>query len=45
MKNNEKVWREKAKNKHRELSEEEKHIKKEYGKIDILISLKKRNKN
>ena len=34
--NNKKLLRERAKNKYRELSEEEKHIKREYGKKKIL---------
>ena len=42
---NREVLTEKAKNKYRELSEEEKHIKTEYGKADIIICLKKRNKD
>ena len=33
--------RERAKNKYRELSEEEKNIKREYGKKDIITCLKK----
>ena len=39
--NNKEVLREKAKNKYRELSEEEKSM----GEIDIIICLKKRNKD
>ena len=41
--NNKELLRERAKNKYRELSEEEKNIKREYGKNNI-ICLKKRNK-
>ena len=38
--------RERAKNKYRELSEEEKDIKRQFGKkADIIICLKKRNKD
>ena len=37
--------REKRRDKYRNLPEEEKNKKREYGKIDIAISLKKRNKN
>ena len=44
--NNKKVLRENEKNKYRDLSNKEGHIKREYGKkIDIIICLKKRNKN
>ena len=42
--NNKKILRERAKNKYRELSEEEKDIKREYGKKGI-ICLKKIRKN
>ena len=34
-----------ARNKYRNLSEEDKKKKREYGKIDIIICLKKRSKN
>ena len=44
-KNNKEVLREKAKNKYRELSEEEKNIKENLEETDIIISLKKRNKD
>ena len=37
--------RERAKNKYRELSEEEKHIKREYGKKDIIACPKKIKKD
>ena len=37
--------REQARNKYRNLSEEDKEKKREYGKIDIVICLKKRTKN
>ena len=37
--------REQARDKYRNLSEEEKIKKKDMGKIDITICLKKRNKN
>ena len=40
-KNNKELFRERAKNKYRELSEEEKNIKREYGKKDIITCLKK----
>ena len=43
-KNNKERLRKQAKNKYRNLSEEEKNIKREYGSIDIIIRLKKRNK-
>ena len=36
--------REQARNKYRDLSEEEENKKREYGKIDISICLKKRKK-
>ena len=35
------IKRERAKNKYRELSKEEKNIKREYGKKDIITCLKK----
>ena len=37
--------REQARNKYRNLSEEDKEKKRQYGKIDIVICLKKRSKN
>ena len=37
--------RDQARNKYRNLSEEEKNKKREYGKTDIVICLKKRNKD
>ena len=37
--------RERAKNKYRELSEEENNIKREYGKKYIITCLKRKNKN
>ena len=37
--------REQSKNKYRNLSEEYKEKKREYGKIDIKICLKRRSKN
>ena len=43
--NNKKVSRESAKNRYRELSEEENNIKREYGKTDIIKCLKKENKD
>ena len=44
--NNKELLRKRAKHRYRELSEEEKNIKREYGKkADIIIFLKKRNKN
>ena len=42
--NNKERLREQAKDKYRNLSEEEKIKKREYGKIDISICLKKRKK-
>ena len=42
--NNKELSRGRAKNKYRELSEEEKNIKREYGKTDIIACLKKRKK-
>ena len=43
--NNKELLRERAKNKYRELSEEGKNIKREYGKKDIIICPKKIRKN
>ena len=43
--NNEELLRERTKNKYRELSKEEKNIKREYGKKDIITCLKKIRKN
>ena len=44
--NNKELLKERAKNKYRELSEDEKNIKREYGKIkDIIICLKNIRKN
>ena len=43
--NNKELLKERAKNKYRELSEEEKNIKREYGKKDIIICLKKIRKS
>ena len=43
--NDTKRLREQAKTKYRNLSEEDKEKKREYGKIDIVICLKKKNKN
>ena len=43
--NDEKRLREHARDKDRNLSEEEKNKKREYGKKDISICLKKRKKN
>ena len=37
--------REQERKKYRNLSEEDKNKKREYGKIDIIICLKKRSKN
>ena len=37
--------REKARDKYRNLSEEQKNKKREYSKIDIMICLKKKNKD
>ena len=42
---NKELLRERAKNRYRELSEEEKNIKREYGKKDIIACLKKRKKD
>ena len=39
--NNNELLRERAKNKYKKLSEEEKNIKREYGKKDIIACLKK----
>ena len=44
-KNNKERLREQARDKYRNLSEEEKNKKREYGKIDITICLTKRNKD
>ena len=44
-KNNKERLREQARHKYRNLSEEEKNKKREYGKIDITICLTKRNKD
>ena len=43
--NDKESLREQARNKYRNLSEEDKNKKREYGKIDIIICLKKRSKN
>ena len=43
--NNKERLREQARNKYRNLSEEDKKKKREYGKKDIIICLKKRSKN
>ena len=43
--NNKELLRKRAKNKYRELSEEEKNIKREYGKKDIITCLKKIKKD
>ena len=43
--NNKELLTERARNKYRELSEEEKDIKREYGKKDIITCLKKIKKN
>ena len=43
--NNKKRLREQARNQYRNLSEEEKIKKREYGKLDISICLKKRKKD
>ena len=43
--NDKEILREQARNKYRNLSEEDKKKKREYGKIDIIICLKKRSKN
>ena len=44
-KNNNKRLKKQATDKYRNLSEEDKNKKREYGKIDITICLKKRSKN
>ena len=44
-KNNKDRLREQARDKYRNLSEEEKNKKENMGKIDIIICLKKRNKD
>ena len=44
-KNNKKVLKERAKNKYRELSEEDKNIKRDYGRNTYKICLKKTKKN
>ena len=44
-KNDKEKLREQARNKYTNLTEEEKNEKKEYGKIDTIVCLKKRNKN
>ena len=44
-KNNNKRLKKQARDKYRNLPEEDKNNKKEYGKIDIIICLKKRSKN
>ena len=44
MKTIDKDWENLQKNKYRNLSEEDKNNKKEYGKIDIIICLKKKKK-
>ena len=43
--NSKEILREKAKNKYRELSEEEKNIKREYGRSGYHNSLKKRDED
>ena len=43
--NNKELLKERGKNKYRELSEEEKNIKREYGKKDIITCLKKIKKD
>ena len=43
--NDTKRLREQAKTKYRNLSEEDKEKKREYEKVDIVICLKKKNKN
>ena len=43
--NNKELLREKAKTKYKKLSEEEKDIKREYGKKDIITCLKKIKKD
>ena len=44
-KNNNERLKNQARDKYRDLSEEDKNKKREYGKIDIIICLKKRSKN
>ena len=44
-KNNKDRLRRQARDKYRSLSEQEKNQKREYGKIDIVICLKKRKRN
>ena len=44
-KNDNERLREQARDKYRNLPEEEKNKKREFGKIDTIIYLKKRNKN
>ena len=44
-KNNNERLREQARNKYRNLSEKDKNKKREYGKTDITICLKKRSKD
>ena len=44
-KNDKERLREHARDKYRNLSEEEKNKRREYGRIDIAICLKKRNKD
>ena len=44
-KNNNERLKKHAKDKYRNLSEEDKNKKREYGKIDIIICLKKRSKD
>ena len=44
-KNNNERLKKQARDKYRNLPEEDKNKKKEYGKIDIIICLKKRSKN
>ena len=43
--NNKEKLRDQAKDKYRNLTEEDKNRKRKYGKTDIVICLKKRNKN
>ena len=43
--NNKERLRDQAKDKYRNLSKEDKNKKREYGKTDIIICLKKRNKS
>ena len=45
MENDKERLREHARDKYRNLSEEEKNKRREYGRIDIAICLKKRNKD